>query len=400
MRFRPLIPLLTYRIVFGLVLLLWSGQVFGQDRTQLLSEQEQLKKKIELTNRLLQENQSSKINSLSELKLLQTQVQNRRALVRSYEQEVKRIKKEHQSLIAQANQLKAKRDKLMGNYQHLLQASYRSKLIHNKWLFLLSAASFHQVIQRWRYLKQVNGAWRKQIMTWKQANELLAQKAKDLNLIEREKSKKLSSIKLESQKLSKDQKKVEHTLNSLQKDEKQLKRDLKAQQKSMTKLRKAIERAVANTTTSDRKNLPLTPALRELANTFEESKGGLPWPVTQGIIARKFGTQAHALLPNIKVKNNGIDIETLPNSKVNAIFAGEVIAYENIPGFQQMVIVAHGDYYSVYSNLKDVMVHKGEKIKSGETLGFAQDGSGSVTVHLEIWKGKAILNPQSWLQKN
>jgi len=376
-----------------------GGWSFGQSTSDLQKEQIRLQKKITLTDKLIKSNKKDRKNSLTKLKLLKTQIASRKSLLNTYEKELKEIRSHQSSLATSVNYLRQRKDKLASNYSHLLQSSYRSKLTYNRWLFLLSAASFHQMVQRWRYLRHVNQAWKKQLETWHLANKELTAELVQLNQVEESKSTKLKTIKKETTSLITDREVHNQTIAKLAKDEKQLLKNLKGHHNSAKKLRKAIEAAVVNTT-SKRKELPMTPDMKKLASSFADNKGLLPWPVDQGIIARPFGTHPHPTLPNIKVKNNGLDIHTLPGTIVKSIFEGKVIAHQIIPGFDNMVIVAHGNYYSVYSHLAEVTVVKGEQLSVGSAIGLAPTNSGTGEIHLEIWQGKSIMDPASWLLKN
>ncbi|MCB0820667.1 MAG: peptidoglycan DD-metalloendopeptidase family protein, partial [Bacteroidetes bacterium] len=145
----------------------------------------------------------------------------------------------------------------------------------------------------------------------------------------------------------------------------------------------------------------VTPETKALSGKFEANKGKLPWPVSRGVITESFGTHAHPVLKGITTNNNGIDIATSAGATVKAIFDGEVTGVISIPGSNRAVIIKHGEYLSVYSNLASVSVSKGDKVSTGSSVGVADsDGdSGKGEAHLEIWKGKAKLNPEDWIAR-
>lgn len=145
--------------------------------------------------------------------------------------------------------------------------------------------------------------------------------------------------------------------------------------------------------------MPMTPEARKLSGDFEKNKGKLPWPVTHGLIVRPYGQQRHPDVPSILIKNTGIDIRTLSGARVLAVFDGEITGVQWVPGFAYTVIVRHGQYFTVYSNMAETSAKKGQKIKAGDPIGTATGKFGHGEMHFEVWKGKAQTDPQIWLAK-
>ncbi len=372
---------------------------FGQSRSELEREQDGLRKKIARTRTLLETNKNDQEASIGRLRLQEEQVTARQALVKTYEKELQDLKIQSKQLKHQMRLLEEKKNKLSYQYQALLRSSYRAKLTDNRWLFLLSSSSFGQAFRRWRYLSRINQAWKKQLQIWTDTNLEINAKLDALRLIENNKKELLVEAREQKAKLEADKKVLQSMLASLQQDQKTLQQTLQDYVEDMERLRRAIEKIVAKTAGNHSStSLPLTPAMVRLAASFEANAGQLPWPVEQGVIIRQYGVQAHHHLKNIQVRNNGIDIQTALKSPVKCIFQGKVLAKQIIPGFGTMIIVAHGDYYSVYSQINHAFVEPGDQVDVGHLLGIAQDKEGFGQLHLEIWKGKQILNPESWLQ--
>ncbi len=137
-----------------------------------------------------------------------------------------------------------------------------------------------------------------------------------------------------------------------------------------------------------------------LTGSFAGNKGSLPSPIDKGNIVSSFGEHPHAEFQNIKIKNNGIDISSVTGAKAKAIFEGEVSSVIFIANLNYVVIVRHGDYLSVYSNLEDVTVKKGDKVKIRQTLGTVSTGQGESKsrLHFELWQGTIVQNPAGWLK--
>jgi len=179
--------------------------------------------------------------------------------------------------------------------------------------------------------------------------------------------------------------------------------DLDEQRRAHEELNTAIEEVIKAEMARKRKEARQPDALAaanakadaSLSSNFTSNKGALPWPVKSGEIIRQFGTQPHPTIKTVKITNNGIDIRTDSESEVFSIFEGLVAGTQFVPGYLNMVIVQHGEYYTVYSNLEEIYVKRGDQLRSGETIGKV--GSKKPEVHFEVWREKQRLNPVDWV---
>jgi len=250
-----------------------------------------------------------------------------------------------------------------------------------------------------------------------------------LSYLEAQKREKLSLLKnKESEKLILFSEKEEqnYNINQLSQKEKMLLKTLRTNEQAVQTLQNAIERIIAEelkrvtetkrktstsskiTTTSlkaENKNTDYVYSLTSdeinLSNSFEKNKGRLPWPVEKGTITDYFGEQPHAELKGIMIKNNGVNIETSQGANAKVIFDGAVTGIISIPSLNNVVIIRHGDFLTVYSNLKNVTIAKGDKVKTLQSLGTIQTDptTNKTKIHFEIWKGKVLLNPSGWISK-
>ena len=148
--------------------------------------------------------------------------------------------------------------------------------------------------------------------------------------------------------------------------------------------------------------MKLTPEEENIAINFSSNKGKLPWPTERGIIVEKFGEHKHPVLKNVKISNNGIDIATIERGEIRAIFDGEVRKIVAIKGANSTVLIRHGNFFTVYQNLIEVNVKKGEKVKTKQKIGIVYSNSDSErdnVVHLEIWENNVKMNPEAWIAK-
>ncbi len=142
----------------------------------------------------------------------------------------------------------------------------------------------------------------------------------------------------------------------------------------------------------------LNDAEEALASSFAASRSRLSWPVSTGFISERFGVHAHPVLKGIKVDNQGVDIQTNAGQSVRAVYDGVVRDVTSMPGMNSVVLVQHGDYYTVYAKLRNVSVKNGQRIKARETIGtVATNKDGVSEVQFQIWKETSRLNPENWL---
>ena len=248
-------------------------------------------------------------------------------------------------------------------------------------VFIFSAEDFNQAYRRIKYFQQYGTYRRTQAELITSTQDKLSlkeqylerQKAEQQNLLGQEKSEKLQ---LENEQLE-----IDNTIQDLSQKEKELKATLRAKQKAINELEKAIadiiaeeirlaeERARANAGTTTSSGFALTPEEKLLSEDFSNNKGKLPWPTERGIVSNTFGEHQHPVLHRVKVKNNGIDILTAEGEYARAVFNGEVTRVISVPNFNNVVIVRHGEFLTVYSNLDEVLVSKGQRVTTKQQIG-------------------------------
>ena len=219
----------------------------------------------------------------------------------------------------------------------------------------------------------------------------------------------LSSLTLEKEKLNQEKMMKSNTVQKLGKKEKQLLATIKQKEKASKKLQKEIEKIIAEeirlaaqkSGTKNTSSFALTPAELKLSANFEMNKNKLPWPLERGVISEKFGEHPHPVLKNVTVQNKGVDFLTDKGAKARAVFEGEVTRVISIAGYNYVVMIRHGEFLTVYSNLVEVFVQKGDKITRGQEIGEVHTDTKEMKteLHFEMWKGKTLLNPSNWLAK-
>lgn len=299
---------------------------------------------------------------------------------------------------------------LRAEYGRMLHYAYRNRSAYDRLSYLFAAESFQQAWKRSRYLDQLAEHRRHQVDQITATRADLAARIEQLRERRDEKTTLLSGQQQERAELDRDKSTREAALARLRKEEARLKGTLRKQEGQRRELDAAIRKAIeaelkpksgGGAAKGGKLDLTLTPEARELNADLEKNKGRLPWPVVKGVITSRFGKQPHPVLKGIVIENNGIDITTEKGAMVRAIFRGEVSSVIVIPGAGKAVILSHGAYRTVYSNLRDVTVAKGQKVDTKQALGTVLSEDGAALAHVELWKvtadGLVKVDPAPWL---
>ena len=409
------------RFLLLLTLVLAPAFAHAQSRKELEKKKDALDKQIKATSSLIAAGEKEQKNTQRQLELLQAQIQQRQELISTMNSEVFRVDKE----IAENEDLVSsmERDlvKLKDEYARMVQYAYVNRSSYDRLSYIFAAESFQQAFRRSRYLEQLAEQRRQQAALIRDTQVSLTGKVSELKGRRTEKVSLLNEQLQEKKKLSTDRNSQESTLESLRKEENKLRETMRKQEKKRTDLaaqiRKAIEAEVrksskpAKTGTGSKPakaggklELEMTPEARDLNADFEKNKGRLPWPVAKGTITSTFGKQPHPVLKGIIIENNGIDISCEKGASVRAMFRGEVSSVIVIPGAGKAVVVSHGAYRSVYSNLREVTVNKGQKVDTKANVGVVMTDEDGSTAHVEIWKitgeGDLIkVDPAAWIYR-
>lgn len=378
---------------------------YGQKRSDLEKQKSELRKDIEYKNKLLKETKKSKQRSLNELILLKKKISNRQRLIYTLRDEVSLLEKQIYVMQDSVDMKKQELADLKEEYAEMIYYAYKTRSHYDQLMFILASESVNQAYKRIKYLQQY-ATYRKL-----QADlivEAQAELNKKLSVLEEKKVEKellISSKEKETMNLAGDKSEKQKVLNELSSKEKELRGEIKKKKDESKRLQKAIQRIIAEELKKQSKSsgggFVLTPEAKALSSNFENNKGKLPWPTEKGVVTEYYGEHAHPVLKGIKVKNNGVDISTEPGAVARAVFTGVVSGVIVIQGMGKAILVRHGEYITVYSNLKDVFVQKGDAVDTKQQLGMAltDAGKGKTEVHFEIWKGQTTMNPSGWLYR-
>ena len=399
------------KIVFILFSFLLSFSSHAQTQKQLENKRKQLQNEIKEINSLLFKSKKEAETLLSDLDDITQKINVRTKLITTINQEAEalslEIAKNEKKIASQEKKL----DILKKEYADMVVKSYKSKNKQSRLLFLLSSENFLQAYKRLQYIKQY-ATYRKQqgeeikgttvhlraltdsLQTREDEKQLLiALHLKEKESVSREK---ISQEKLVTQVKAKEQKYIT-----------QIKRKQREERKLDKKIERLIREAIANSNKKKGGNkksssFKLTPESKKLETSFIANKGKLPWPTKKGTVIRKYGKQKHPTLEGITIQSNGVHVATEKRAKARVIFNGKVLSIQLLPGRKKMVLVQHGNYISVYKNLDNVLVKKGENISTKQDIGTIHTDAvtGKTILAFSLFKETKIQNPELWIGKS
>ena len=391
--------------MIAVLLFLASFAAFAQKtKSQLQKEKQESLKKIEETERILAETGQQKKNSLGELAALNQRVRQQEALIRSIKNEIALLNSDINQKTEIISTLGEDLKHLKEEYAAMLFASQKASGKLNKLMFLFSSSSFDQLLMRLKYMEQYSVARKDQAEVITRVQSTLTAQVKETQDIKNEKSALLADQLKENHQLEGLKQKQGQLVKHLEKQEKKLKAELEETRKAVAKLDKLIndiikeEMARAAREAAKGKATKTAEAAVAMSATFEGNKAKFNWPAS-GFISQKFGRQNHPVLKRIILQIDGINIQTKQNEKVKAIFEGEVRAVAFIPSIGNSVIISHGDYYTVYSGLKDVLVNKGQKVDTNQEIGqVLTNADGISELRFQIRRNTTPVDPELWLK--
>ncbi len=406
----------------------------AQSSEKLKKEQERIEKQIASTKSLLSKSKSNTQTSLSELRLIENQINYRERLLQNYDNQIRSAELNVQQKEQQIQQLKKQILLLKEQYRKLLIFAYKHRNKYGKMMYIFTADSYHEAKKRTKYLRRFSDIQLKQYLVIIQHQHLIRE---EIGVIQKEKENKLLVVeekRNERVTIEKDRERKEKIYQNFKQAEEELLAKLRKEEQQRERLRNEIAAAIRKelaeaearrkreaearkkeTTASTSADIPAeAETVMELASTrelelasksFEGNRGRLPWPVSKGSIIENFGKNAHPTLKNVYTNNRGIDIGAPRNAQVRAVFDGEVTSVLNIPGAGKVVIIKHGNYRTVYSNLQDTYVTSGMKVSTKKVIGslLVKEGEGTSVAHFEVHKvvGSSVtcLNPTLWIAR-
>ena len=381
-----------------LVLLLINSSLKSQQtRIELENERQKNLIKISEAEKILKETEKSKNVTTGKLNVINKQINNRLSLISNLKKEMKFQNNEILDLSGVIYSLTNDLKILKNEYSEMIYYSYKSRSSLDKLGYVFSSNSYNQMFRRLGYIVQYTNSRKKQIQEIEIVTNELDNQKNNLIHEKRIQNKLLSDEVIENNKLQKLKRNQKKTISDLGKKERRIKKEIKERRIALEQLDNLIKEVIR----SEREKLSgVDLDLIKLTESFETNIGKLIWPVSSGFISNKFGVHPHPVIKNVKVKNDGIDIQTSKGSKVYSVFSGKVSTVAFIPGMNNVIIINHGDYYTLYAKLKNLVVEKGDIITIGQNIADIVTNSDGVSeLQFQVWKNNIKLNPEKWIMK-
>lgn len=431
---------LPLRICFLMAIMLgWQRILYAQKNTglptraELEKEKAQLQRQLEEANAHLQEIRKNKNLTVRQVQLLQSKISLRDKLIENLNDEISLIDRDIRRAYADIQDLEQDLDTLKAEYARQVVYTYKNRSMYDYLNFILSASSFNEALHRYAYLKRLRDYRRHQAQSIMQTEALLKEKISLLSASKQDRTQALTAQQKQMQQLEQERKEKNQLLLTLKGKEKQIMADIEAKRKAQQKLdatlailirreieearRKAAEEAARAKSTSasataSAKSAPAasssaallteTPEEKLISSNFEGNMGRLPWPVEKGYISDPYGRHQHPVLSYVEVENNGVNIDTEKGAIARAVFEGDVVTATFDQYNRWTVILRHGQYFTVYSNLLKPLVRTGEHVQTKQPVGivYTNDESGETYLHFLIYKGTESMNPALWLSSN
>ncbi|GAB3233346.1 peptidoglycan DD-metalloendopeptidase family protein [Hymenobacter seoulensis] len=442
-------------LVIGMLLWLGSSSSVwaqrassGRQKTkaQLERERRLTLKRIQETSRILEQTQQQKQASVGQLNALKEKLTSQQGIIKNISNELRYLETDVRQTENQVQRTRQSLEQLKAEYARLIYTGSKTANGYNRVMFLFASESFNQFMLRLRYIRQYTEVRKAQAAQITQAQQRLNSQLTGLKEKQEEKGSLLSSQLSEKKNLLTLKSQQDQVVTKLTQQEETLRKELAARQQAVSRLdnliaqrvreeiaraariaaakraaaaKAAAARAAAGTaptrspSATSRANaeteaaeaaaervdrVTLTPESAELAASFRDNRGRLPWPVGRGFISQHFGRHNHPVLKNVVVENRGVDIQTNSGEPVRAVFSGKVLTVASVPGMNTIVMVQHGDYFTVYAKLRNVSVSEGQTISARQTIGtVSTDAEGTSEVQFQVWHNSSNLNPENWL---
>ena len=391
------------RYIYMVVALLSVSMAASAQDTRAQEEKKaRLEREIAIIDKQLAENASQSSSMLTDLSLIRKKISNRKALVSESDRVIRQYSDSIYLAQKEINRLQARVDTLTAHYSKLVLSAYKNRDSRIWYMYMFASDNLGQAFRRFGYFRNLSTQMKNEAKSIRTMQDELALKQERLALLKKD----AQAVKAERQKeldnLRKDESKADSVVKKLQKDRKKYQSQLASKKKEINALNREIERLIANAMNKDGQKSsskkPKAPVDMKLDAEFSKNKGKLPWPADGPVVSR-FGKHYHPVYKNLELPpNNGVDIALAKGEHVKAVFDGVVSQVLVMPGYNQCVLVQHGNYFTLYCKMKNIAVKAGDKVKTGQLIGDIDTINGQTQLHFEVWKGKDPQNPETWLR--
>ena len=394
----------------GLVILASTQMQAQKNQAQLEERRQALQKEIDQINNLVVKGRTEQKSILAQIEELDLKLKVRQDLIEVTNDQINWLTRQIANNQAEITRLRKELLKRKEDYAEMIVKSFKARNEKSKLMFVLSAENFQQAYLRLRYIKQYAEYQKEQAdLIAKQTEDLqnktralLAQKADKDTLIKANREAK-RIIELDRETTAVLMAEIKRSLTTYEQQISQKQQESNAIDREIANLirlaREKSNTAAGKSTTS--KTFALTPEDKALAASFAANNGKLPWPVEKGVVVLRFGKQAHPVVKTAIIDSQGVRIATPENENVRAVFQGEVYAIMAPKYGNTTVMIQHGNYFTIYRNLTEISVKKGDKVSAKQTIGkvLKNKSNGESVLNFSVFKDTEPQNPANWIYK-
>ena len=374
---------------------------YSQSIDAIKKKNEKTEKEIAYLNKLLENARKDKSSTIQKVSIINQKIDKGKEMIQSLMNEVNYLDGQIKKNESVKSGLESDKQRMLEFYSKMVYETWKKRNESDKLIYIFSSSSFAQAYARYKYFEQVQDYSKRQIQLIEQTNDSLTAINKELSKLMTLKSETQFKITSQNNQLIREQNEANTYIADLKKKEKELLRKLNIEIKNRERFKKELEKLIAvqaKKSGSKNSTYKLTPEEKLISDDFAKNRGKLPWPVEQGFVSEKFGVNVHPVFKQVKLNNAGITITTSRNADVRAVFKGVVTEIMFIPGDNNVVIVRHGNYLTVYSNLVEIFIKKGDTVNVKQKIGKLAVSSGNnSTLNFQVWRDKDNLDPQLWL---
>ena len=391
-------------LIFSIIPL--NAQNYEARQKKLEAQKISLTKEISQINSLILDSRKKSKNLANELEDIQLKISVRDKLININNSQLNNLTNIIYNQTEKLSDLEKELIKLKEEYEKIIYSSYKKKSTQMKLMFLFASENINQAFKRFQYFKQYSKYRKKQADKIVLIQTQISQTIDSLQIRKNNKQNIIDENREVKETLTKE-KQLQNTLfKNLLKNQKNYALEINEKEKQTrlidNEIQKLIRLAIAESNKNNNStNFALTPEGRLISKNFQANKGRLPWPLKQGVVVRRFGTQPHPVVRTTTINSNGISLATSPNSVAYSVFDGEVLSVYGFSGGNPGVLIRHGKYISNYQNLSSIFVKKGDKINANDEIGivFTNESTGKTVLKFNIFNELKPENPTIWLDK-
>lgn len=426
--------IILFLLILAIATPAYCQKTKGKSKQQLQNEISSLQKEISNANQLLKQTKKDREMTLNEVSILDKKIKQREKLIKAYNEQIAVLDEEINTGQSNIRSLNSDLAGLQKEYAKMVVFANKNRSHYDRLGFVFASKDFNQAFSRLRYIREFNDARATKMSQIAGTQQRITGEVEASQKAREERAAMLADENVQKTELQSEKEELNRQVANLKKQEGSIQQDIKNKQQQAQKLQKAIDDIIAeeirkaneeaerkrkeaekkvtkdngktttttpNTKSKSETGMALTPAEKTLSTNFVNNKGKLPWPVERGVISSTYGKHASVVSDKVTVTNNGIDIATMAGAQARAVFDGEVASVTKLTGSNTVVILRHGEYFTVYCNLENVIVKRGDRVKTKQNLGTVHTSKteNKTELHFELLKEQIRQNPANWLSQ-